>query len=796
MAVSKNAPERDDGYTTARENALRDEEKFPGVGYTGTGTTDGTLEEKKFTTVTTYSDESDHFVAPPETAEELVNEVLKAEDDPTINPWTFRVWFLGMGLSTFGGTLGTIYYFKPQTISVSTVFLAVISYCLGELMAFLIPRKGLIGRWFNPHPFNNKEHAAIVIMASTAANAPLAIEVLSVQKLYYDKIPHPLVGIFLIFASQCLGYGVAGVLRQTLVYPTKMFYPSLLPLNSLIESLHGDRDATKKKMRVFYIGFTVLFFWEFFPEYIMPVLTGISIFCLAKRDSMVFTRLFGGSNGNEGLGFLSICLDWQYVGSAGMWLPFQTICNNLVGYMLCIFTFTAVYYSNLWNARDFPFLGQLLFTDKSNGTTYVQFNQSAILDSNYRVDHALLEKQGLPYFSPTYLVYILSTNMAITATCIHLLLWNYNDIKSGWAFASPANIKRVVSSGGWKFWQSGDTRPTAEQEPDPHYKLSLAYRDAPNWWYGCVLLLSVTVGLITNHYAHSTLPWWGFFIAAALSSICILFFGAQIAITGFGFGVQPVIQMIGGYLHPGMPVANMYFVLFGYNSVSQGTLLLRDLKFAQYAHLSPRCTFVMQMVGTIVGSIFSYIIMSSITTNQREILLSVEGTNVWSGQVVQSYNSQAIAWGGLAKELFSVGGRYQWVTLAFIIGFFVPLPFWLLHRRWPKLRLDYWNTAIISYFIGWLCVGINSSILSYFIIGFFSQLYLRKKHPRWFVKYNYILSAAMDGGTQVLVFILTFAVFGGGGKEVPFPAYWGNNYQKGNYDYCMKDPATKKSATA
>jgi hypothetical protein len=43
-------------------------------------------------------------------------------------------------------------------------------------------------------------------------------------------------------------------------------------------------------------------------------------------------------------------------------------------------------------------------------------------------------------------------------------------------------------------------------------------------------------------------------------------------------------------------VANMYFVLFGYNSVAQAQLLLKDLKFAQYAHLAPRAVFVMQMV--------------------------------------------------------------------------------------------------------------------------------------------------------------------------------------------------------
>jgi hypothetical protein len=112
-----------------------------------------------------------------------------------------------------------------------------------------------------------------------------------------------------------------------------------------------------------------------------------------------------------------------------------------------------------------------------------------------------------------------------------------------------------------------------------------------------ILVLSILVGLIMLYLTNSTLPWWGFLIACALSTVCILFFGAQTAITGFAFNVQPVIQMIGGYLHPGKPVANMYFVLFGYNSVSQAQLLLKDLKFAQYAHLAPRCVFIMQMVS-------------------------------------------------------------------------------------------------------------------------------------------------------------------------------------------------------
>ncbi|OCL08353.1 OPT superfamily oligopeptide transporter [Glonium stellatum] len=747
-------------------------------------------------------DESEHYSVPAETAEDLATEVIHARDDPTLNPWTFRVWFLGIGLSTFGGTLATIYYFKPQSVVVSTVFLAIISFVLGEAMAAFIPRKTFIGRLLNPHPFNSKEHAAILVMASAAANSPAAIEVLAVQRLYYNMDPSPAIGIFLICASQCLGYGFAGLLRRTLVYPTKMLFPINLPMNSLLEALHGEKSQVKKKLRVFYIGFFVLFFYEFIPEYIMPVLVGVSFFCLAKRDSLLFTNLFGGSNGNEGLGILALSFDWQYISNPSpLWYPLQTLVNNFVGYILCIAVFVGVYYGNIWNALKFPFLSESLFTDKSNGTSYDLFNQSAVLNSKWEVDPALVAQQGLPYFSATFVIYILASNLSITSTFTHMLLWNYNDIKSAWAFASLANLRRAINprSWHWRFWKMTDNKRggAEDTEHDPHYRLMLAYKDAPDWWYGIVLIVSAAIGLITMYLAPSTLPWWGFIVSCVLSCICILFFGAQYAITGFDYNVQPVIQMIGGYLHPGRPMANMYFVLFGYNSVIQGQLLLKDLKFAQYAHLSPRATFTMQICGTIVGSIFAYIIMNSITANQREVLLSLEGTNIWSGYSVQTFNSQAIAWGGLAKSLFSVGCRYQWVTLAYIVGFVLPVPFWLVHKYFPKWKMDYWNTALITNYIGLLWSGINSVTTAWFVIGAFSQFYLRKYKPNWFIKYNYILSAAMDGGTQVLVFLLTFAVFGGGGKEasflqtqVQFPPYWGNNYQQGNYDYCMNNPST------
>jgi hypothetical protein len=61
----------------------------------------------------------------------------------------------GIGLATFAGILATIYYFKPQQVAISVVFLAVISFVLGRAMEFVLPKKGLLGRMLNPHPVSD-----------------------------------------------------------------------------------------------------------------------------------------------------------------------------------------------------------------------------------------------------------------------------------------------------------------------------------------------------------------------------------------------------------------------------------------------------------------------------------------------------------------------------------------------------------------------------------------------------------------------------------------------------------------
>jgi hypothetical protein len=52
-----------------------------------------------------------------------------------------------------------------------------------------------------------------------------------------------------------------------------------------------------------------------------------------------------------------------------------------------------------------------------------------------------------------------------------------------------------------------------------------------------------------------------------------------------------------------------------------------------------------------------------IVQNQAPILTGIDGSNIWSGQNVQQFNTLAIAW-SMAKDTFSIRAKYQWVTIA------------------------------------------------------------------------------------------------------------------------------------
>ncbi|EEB97874.1 hypothetical protein MPER_02715, partial [Moniliophthora perniciosa FA553] len=169
---------------------------------------------------------------PISTDVDVATRLISLEDDPTLPCFTFRMWFLGIGLSCFGAVLGQIFYFRPQTIFVSSLFLQIIAYILGVGLETIIPGPGneyprlktadtAFWRFMNPGPFNLKEHVAVTIFSSTASESALAISIFAADSLFYNVQPNVGVGIFTLIGSQLLGYGLGGILmRSFLVYPT------------------------------------------------------------------------------------------------------------------------------------------------------------------------------------------------------------------------------------------------------------------------------------------------------------------------------------------------------------------------------------------------------------------------------------------------------------------------------------------------------------------------------------------------------------------------------------------------
>ncbi|SCZ97542.1 BZ3500_MvSof-1268-A1-R1_Chr4-3g07240 [Microbotryum saponariae] len=384
----------------------------------------------------------------------------------------------------------------------------------------------------------------------------------------------------------------------------------------------------------------------------------------------------------------------------------------------------------------------------------------------------------------TQVLRYLGVNLSVGASIMHVILY----VVSSSTYALRLRIAKLILS--WSRWYRKDliaawNKWRTNVHDDPHYLKMQAYPECSMWVYFGTAMGAFVIALATLYGGHTGMPWYALIVAVLVALIELPILCVMTAITGFRTTGSTVFQMLGSALVPGNARANLYFGLYSTNSIQQGSMMVKDLKLGQYTKVPPRAMFVVQAVGTLLGSILNLIVMNSIVNSQREILLSVEGSNLWSGNVVQSYNTQAVSWGALGKEMYGPHNKYFLIPLGLLIGLFVPVPFYLGHRFFPKLRLDRLVTPQLVFSLGFLSVGINSSVMSLFLLAIWSQFYLRKRHPTFFRKYNYLLAAALDGGTDFMVFISTFTgkfalVNGGAGKQYTFPT-WALNPQ-GHYD--------------
>ncbi|KAL3527221.1 hypothetical protein ACH5RR_011877 [Cinchona calisaya] len=693
---------------------------------------------------TATSSSSDEAFGDENSPVEQVALTVPVTDDQTLPVVTFRMWVLGTLACILLSFLNQFFWFRREPLSISSISAQIAVVPLGRLMASVVTKRVFFKgqKWeftLNPGPFNVKEHVLITIFANSGAANPYSIHIVSAVKVFYKKTLTFWVSLAVVITTQVLGFGWAGLFRRYLVEPAEMWWPKNLVQVSLFRALDEKEQRVKGRLtrnQFFLIAFICSFAYYVLPGYLFPMLTSLSWLCWVFPTSVLAQQL---GSGLHGLGIGAIGLDWSsissYIGSP-LASPWFATANLAVGYFLMMYVITPIaYWLNIYKAKTFPIFSDGLFT--SRGQNY---NISAIIDSNFHIDLNAYENEGRLYLS-TFFAIAYGFNFAcLTATIVHVFLFHGRDL---WLLSKSA---------------------FQEKKMDVHTKLMRMYKQVPEWWFMCILLLTIAATIFICQYYNEQLqlPWWGVLLACGLAFLFTLPIGVITATTNQTPGLNVITEYIIGYLYPGYPAANMCFKVYGFISMKQALAFLQDFKLGHYMKIPPRDMFMAQVVGTLVSAFVhlgtAWWLLETVPYICDRTMLPP--SSPWTCPGDHVFYDASVIWGLIGPQrIFGNLGYYNAFNWAFLLGAIAPAIGWLMHKAFPNqqwIRLVS-VPVILAGIINMppaTAVNYNSWIIIAFASGFIAYRYYRN----WWSRHNYVLSGALDAGLAFMGVLLYLAL--------------------------------------
>ncbi|GAA6030608.1 hypothetical protein NBRC10512_007749 [Rhodotorula toruloides] len=677
--------------------------------------------------------------------------VVPETDDPSLPTLTPRVWILGTLLCVFGAAVSQLFFFKSNAPSFSSFFIILIAHPLGKWMDRLLPDTLRRGTW------NKKEHMLVGILAGSGASAAYAGEIISVQDLYYHSDLGNFGGLLLLLSTQLIGFGLSGLTYRFLVRPTQMLWPSQLVTITLYETLHGgkkdQRSSDSSQMQFFRRAFLAIFSWQFLPSVIFPGLSSIAILCILNNRSWIMRTLGSGYNG---FGWFVGSLDWSVVGQVGpLYTPWFAQCSYLAGTAFNIWIVAPLlYFSNWWNAQDYdsPLAAHLY------NATAGRLNVHEILNADLSLNEARYAEVGplrlTPYFALTYGV----SFAVLTSVLTSVALWHWDDIRA------------ALSS------RTGDST-------DVHVEIvERNYLPVPSLHYVVIFGLNLLAAIVLlAFYPQLQLPTWGLLLSLSLALVCLVPIGIISAITNTTIGLNVLTEFVAGFIWPGKPIANICFKVYGYMCLLQSLDLTSDMKLGLYMHVPPRDLFVCQCYGTAVGSVINFLLIRGVIAAKRPYLDGsiADPTQQWDGRKPEIFFSASVIWGLIGPKRF-FSGQYHVLYWGFLLGALLPLVPWYIYRRTGK---PFWKKISVPLVLHGAIAPPQTPmnvLIPGFFVSFLSQFWALRYHTRWFEKYAYVLSSALDAGTSVqaiVIYILGISSFW---------EWWGNSSI--DVEHCVPGP--------
>lgn len=397
--------------------------------------------------------------------------------------------------------------------------------------------------------------------------------------------------------------------------------------------------------------------------------------------------------------------------------------------------------TNTFNCAFFP-----ISSFRSWDNTGAPYNPLAIVKDGV-FDPELYSQYSPIFVSATLAMAYAAAFASLPAVFVHTFLWFRKDI-----------VKRF--------------RNTLKDERDVHSRLMLAYPEVPMWWYaivGAVTFILLCVGV--EVYPTQT-PAWAVLVGIIIGGALAIPLAMLMAITNQQVPSQVFHELIAGYMLPGRPIANVLFKTIAFISTHQAIGFVGDLKLGHYMKIPPRTMFTVQLIAAGISCFVVTLVQDWMIVNIDDLCTPGQkagficpGTNTFA--------TSSLIWGAIGPQrMFSPGAAYDSLLYFFPIGAILPIPFYFLARRFPLSFWRYVNIPIFFAGLGAIPPASGINYISWTLVGLLFNYVIRKYRFRWWMRYNYILSAALDSGVAFALIMIFFTLaLPKGGIQLE---WWGN----------------------
>lgn len=162
-------------------------------------------------------------------------------------------------------------------------------------------------------------------------------------------------------------------------------------------------------------------------------------------------------------------------------------------------------------------------------------------------------------------------------------------------------------------------------------------------------------------------------------------------------------------------------------------------------------------------------------------ICTADAVNNFTCPKASSFFTASIIWGVIGPQrIFSPGSMYVGLQWFWLLGAIVPVCFWLLRKKWPTSWIRFLNAPLIFGGSGFIPPATPFNYLSWRIAGFIFNKWIYGRYRGWWMRFNYVTSAALDSGLAVctILIILTLSL-----TDTSAPSWWGNEICRKTMDY-------------